>query len=541
MPKETLFDYIRNGDLHKVTLALRGGASLDERDKNGDSVLHCVARLEPTDKNKKIMAFLKEEGARLDGINNEGDTPFGTALRYGRSGYFNKFLEWRVPINPDGCDLHRLAYYPPNQPVFEAFVAREVDLNRKDPDGLTPVHHARIAGRGDLVGRLLELGVQLEVPGTAVGKWKLLMSDPSALTWLRKKEATRDLWETPIVKEMRVKPLAAALAKEAVAEVAKRMARNADAEAVARRAAVSAAREAANKAKAEQAEKDREKANRVSAAKARQAAEKIAREAELDAIIKSYTDKAGSSGDKEKITKLVTFFDGFRSGDVPTSDDASAKALAKMLKASSARTNQRVMMCIDTDGIPFAYRILGHLIQKGSTLTDLSYSAPPEASVIANTEMIKDTCHAIGKGSYIPLLSQEYGTLPSLLEKTILTDKTMIIIAMLNNLTMYSKAEILANIIGAQVKGMPALHFAVVKGKEFAVIGLVRMGLNPTSVYEGQKPMDRATTDGMKDACRLLEQEWLRAHPVAAGPEPRVATGVPPVGRTARGSMSPAG
>ena len=65
-------------------LLLDNGANINEKDNEGDSLLHLAVGMIsiscPEDKNLKMLNFLVENGAEINAQNNKGDTPLHLAI-----------------------------------------------------------------------------------------------------------------------------------------------------------------------------------------------------------------------------------------------------------------------------------------------------------------------------------------------------------------------------------------------------------------------------------------------------------------------------
>ncbi|KAL7912680.1 ankyrin repeat-containing domain protein [Trichoderma velutinum] len=154
--KTALFPIVQHGNFDAVKLLVEKGADVNAREKKGLVPLHCVGNVD-------IIRLLVERGADVHATCN-GFTPLFSAAIGGKIDVVRLLVQLDLGADVNARDKRGrsplfFAIFADNVPAVELLVGTDdVDINRPDARGITPIMLAEILGKHEIVKILLQSG-----------------------------------------------------------------------------------------------------------------------------------------------------------------------------------------------------------------------------------------------------------------------------------------------------------------------------------------------------------------------------------------------
>lgn len=152
-----IFAAVSSVDPNMVQLLIAGGAKLNVVDNEGETPLHIAARAG----NSQVAELLLTGGANVAALNRTWDTPLHRAARKGHRDAAALLLAHGAEVNAramrKATPLHRAAYGG-HREAAALLLSAGADVNARDDDGDTPLHSAALRGYKEVVELLLAHG-----------------------------------------------------------------------------------------------------------------------------------------------------------------------------------------------------------------------------------------------------------------------------------------------------------------------------------------------------------------------------------------------
>ncbi len=164
---------VARGDVDKVRAAIDGGIDVNQAYPGRGTALHYACKLG----RPAVAELLFEKGADVRATNEKGETPWQAATKHQglpRNDEIQTFallLEngYRQdgPLDEEGLTLlHQVALWDSSVLVQKVLDTQDIDVNVKDVNGWTPLHHAVNKGRYDACVALLAAGADVNAETT---------------------------------------------------------------------------------------------------------------------------------------------------------------------------------------------------------------------------------------------------------------------------------------------------------------------------------------------------------------------------------------
>ncbi len=131
-----LFDAIHSKDSKKVNAQLDAGINANVKNKEGQTPLHYAARFNDTMSARLLLKF----EAKVDGLNNIGETPLMIAAIQGHLEMVKLLHRYGAQINPS-TQWTPLSYAASGGfiPVIEYLIQNGADLDKRSINGISPL------------------------------------------------------------------------------------------------------------------------------------------------------------------------------------------------------------------------------------------------------------------------------------------------------------------------------------------------------------------------------------------------------------------
>jgi len=146
---------VANGKVKFVVELLKAGADADAKNKNGDTPLHCATLINC----EGAVEALLSGGSRIDAKNKGGYTAFDLARKNNHQKIIEMINQRKLYLN---SEFFEAAVVDPDFEKAKNFLAKGANVNTKDVNGNTALHHAAANGEVAFVVELLKAGANAE-------------------------------------------------------------------------------------------------------------------------------------------------------------------------------------------------------------------------------------------------------------------------------------------------------------------------------------------------------------------------------------------
>lgn len=177
---EQLLRAAQAGDLMLLENALARGASIEARDKNGNTVLHVAAEHNQLDCLDRLIA----EGAVVDAINHKSVTPLMIAAEREAADCVERLLAAGASVEARSEYCVTALIHSNNVRCTDALIKAGADVDACSFSGLTHLMMASIKGQDDIIRRLSLAGATLHLQdkgGRTAAMWAVIESRDESL------------------------------------------------------------------------------------------------------------------------------------------------------------------------------------------------------------------------------------------------------------------------------------------------------------------------------------------------------------------------
>ena len=149
-PTISLYRALQAGDIDQLERHIYWGTDINVVDANGNMPLHVACN-----RGRPVIAeLLLDNGAKIDALNRAGETPIYVSLMAGRTQVAELLVQHSAELDADRLLQATARNGVADRDVIEFLVRHGGDINNRDEEENTPLHHA-ISGGHRVVAKFL--------------------------------------------------------------------------------------------------------------------------------------------------------------------------------------------------------------------------------------------------------------------------------------------------------------------------------------------------------------------------------------------------